>query len=463
MSLTFSTSPIPAAVNAPKNAKLELLVGRDYDSTGTLRTATYNGAQVLLDGVPLFAMPNVLELDLTFDQSDAVAVSYVLGTRVWLYWFDTTASMFVHTNINDGRDVRIDLDLNDRRAGSQIILAYWRAGLVYYRSQLDRYTIEYPVPFITASAALDVAGYGVNNRYVFEARDDNTGIPDSTQVGVAAVTIPPPPPSGESFLGVFKHLLPRARAWRITLDKTLRQFFLGLAGPCADIRAAAEQAFDNIFPGRMESEVIPDWEEQFALTADTGLTDAERRERLDARWKATGSLSPRHFEDVLRNSGFDVYVHEWWAPGTENPNGCTVPRDPNQYLNPTYSVTGIEDGGVNAEDGGVNAEDGAVGKGYLLTNVQASSAAAYLARCGQTNMRSGDPTARCNYFEDVIRTIEIPALPTDSTKYPYFVYVGGETFPDQASVPVARRAEFENLLLKYAPAHIWVGVLVTYV
>ena len=33
-----------------------------------------------------------------------------------------------------------------------------------------------------------------------------------------------------TFLRVFKHLLPNARAWRITVDKKLRQFFEGLSG-----------------------------------------------------------------------------------------------------------------------------------------------------------------------------------------------------------------------------------------
>ncbi len=36
------------------------------------------------------------------------------------------------------------------------------------------------------------------------------------------------------FLNIFKHLLPNARAWRLTIDKQLRQFFDGLSRALGD-------------------------------------------------------------------------------------------------------------------------------------------------------------------------------------------------------------------------------------
>ena len=47
------------------------------------------------------------------------------------------------------------------------------------------------------------------------------------------------------FLNIFKHLLPDARAWRLTPDKFLRKFFVGLAD--SDIAAGVKTFFDEIF------------------------------------------------------------------------------------------------------------------------------------------------------------------------------------------------------------------------
>jgi len=53
-------------------------------------------------------------------------------------------------------------------------------------------------------------------------------------------------------------------------------------------------------------------------------------------------------------------------------------------------------------------------------------------------------------------------IPNDPTKWPFFLYIGGENFPDQATVPQARRDEFEDLCLKICPTEQWLGILVTY-
>jgi hypothetical protein len=53
-------------------------------------------------------------------------------------------------------------------------------------------------------------------------------------------------------------------------------------------------------------------------------------------------------------------------------------------------------------------------------------------------------------------------IPPDPTKYPYFLYIGGQDFPAQANVQAARRDEFEDLCLKICPAQQWLGILVTY-
>jgi hypothetical protein len=41
-------------------------------------------------------------------------------------------------------------------------------------------------------------------------------------------------------------------------------------------------------------------------------------------------------------------------------------------------------------------------------------------------------------------------------------YVGGQTWPDSAIVPASRREEFEDLVLKLGPAHLWPMFLIDY-
>lgn len=226
---------------------------------------------------------------------------------------------------------------------------------------------------------------------------------------------------------LFQHLLPNARAWRLTIDKNLRRFFAGLSVLPADIQQFVDAVWQDVFPATTRQLSL--WEDQFGLPAAV-LTDAERRARITAAWLATGGQSPRYIQDVLQAAGFAVYVHEWWEPGTNPP----VARNPNDVITQGAANTPflMSDGGGDAQDGDAVAQDGATLSltGYLLVN-------------------------------------KIPgvsyAVPTNPQHYPYIFYVGGETFPDVANVPESRRDEFENLLLKISPTEQWIGVLVGYV
>ena len=230
------------------------------------------------------------------------------------------------------------------------------------------------------------------------------------------------------FFRMFQHLLPRAAAWRITTDKALRRFFQALAQPFADAHVAAARPWRELDP--YSTSLVAEYEEQFALPA-TGITLAERRERIAATWAAVGSLAPRYVQTLLQRQGFDVYVHEWWVPGTEPAIGSTAAataRDPNDYLSPP-SVAESQDGEPWMMDGEPDAMDGftTLPVGYVLASAQATA-----------------------------------TIPAGAEFWPYFVYVGGPVFPNLATVDPKRRDEFEALVLKHMPAHLWVGILVSY-
>jgi hypothetical protein len=223
-----------------------------------------------------------------------------------------------------------------------------------------------------------------------------------------------------------QHLLPDATAWRLTIGRTLRRFFEGLAEAPADARAFIDAVFDDAFPATSRELAV--WEAQFGLSALT--LDADRRSQIGAAWSAQGGQSPSYIQAVLRAAGFDVYVHEWWAMPATDPR---VARDPRTYTQQP-----------------------------LIGSTQ----------CGDTLSLCGEPYQQCDRFlrNDVGYLVNLdltprapPPVPDDSAAWPYFIYVCAATFGTKANVPAARRADFERLLLKICPAQQWIVTYVNYV
>lgn len=269
------------------------------------------------------------------------------------------------------------------------------------------------------------------------------------------------------FFAVIRHLLPSGRAWRLTVDKSLRSFFLGLAAAGQSVRDFVDAVWLDIFPE--ETRELSAWEEQFGLQ-DTGLSEQDRRDRLAATWKALGGQSPRYIQDTLRARGFDVYVHEWWEPGTEPAIGsdaCATPRDPTLYLRREFTQVTIlvECGEDLAECGEAFAEAGnrLNPVGYPLVNKIVETVPDIEPLCGEELAACGEDLALCGNYIGYREEIRPYIVPRDQDKWAYFLYIGGENFGDIAQVPPSRKNEFEALCLKICPAHQWLGILVEYV
>lgn len=270
------------------------------------------------------------------------------------------------------------------------------------------------------------------------------------------------------FFRIFQHILPNARAWRLTADKNLRRFFEGLSGIGADVKEFADLVYLDLFPDTTRA--LPEWEQQWGLP-DTGLTEQERRDRLDATWKAEGGQSPRYIEDTLRAAGFDVHIHEWWIPIGGRPGGGSidndvtpVPRNPNQYLDDGSGgfPALMFDGGADSQDNDAESQDGSTSAftGYPLVN-KILQAVSVSFGDGSPEYQDGGLSAQDNAGL-LSYSRKQYLLPTDPLKYPFFLYIGGQTFPDNALVSQSRREEFENLCLKICPTEQWLGILVTY-
>lgn len=270
-----------------------------------------------------------------------------------------------------------------------------------------------------------------------------------------------------TWIGVFKHLLPKGKAWRLTSNKPLRQFFEGLSAAVGPpIKLFFDQIWQDIFPETTRD--IASWEDQWGIVS-AGLTEQERRDRLSAVWKAFGGQSPRYIQDTLRGHGFDVYVHEWWVPGSEPSPGtkqCVTPRSPLVYLRREFTgkQLGVECNEPLAQCGEFFAEagNGYEPRGYPLVNRILQTVPDLITLCGEEAMEAGEETALCGNYNDFVTEYQNYIVPSNPDKWPYFLYIGAEDITDIAQIPSNRREEFEKLCLKICPAQQWLGILVEY-
>ena len=146
-----------------------------------------------------------------------------------------------------------------------------------------------------------------------------------------------------------------------------------------------------------------------------------------------GGQDPRYIQDTLQAAGFDVYIHEWWEPGTEpaldDPTPAT-PRDPSIIL-----------GGIIV---------------YL------NECGEVLAECGEALAEAGERSTPPGY-PLVNKDGTVYVVSADPAEWPYYLYIGGAVFGETAQIDPKRKDEFEDLCLKICPAQQWLGIIVEYV
>ncbi len=236
------------------------------------------------------------------------------------------------------------------------------------------------------------------------------------------------------FFRIFQHLLPDSPPWRLALSSTLRKFFVALSDSPQRIREFADLVLADAFPSTTRE--IVEWEKQFGLTHNSNESAA--RLALAAEWASGGGQSPHYIQAVLRTAGFDVYVHEWWESGPPY-----VARDPRDYTDVALF------GSWQCADDADQPQCSGYSLGVPLEDQPQCDA--FLAN---------DP----HYIVNKDLTPRAPPpVPADSATWPFFIYIGAETFPDHASLPEARRDEFERLILKLRPSQNWIVTLIDYV
>lgn len=230
----------------------------------------------------------------------------------------------------------------------------------------------------------------------------------------------------------FDRLLPRCRAWGLVIKRFLRDMWEGLTVLPLMIRDHLTSLMMDLWPAT--TTLLLDWSVQF------GRSKAESRDYLRAQWAATGGQSPGYMQTILQTAGFDVYVHEWWEPGTEPP----VARDPIALLaaDPLARLL-VNDTGVASRKYRFQYGDGTQ---YKNT-----------AAC------SGPEIDKVRYgrFNGYFFIPEVYPTPDEWDLYPDYFYIGAATWPQHADVLATQISELISLIYKLKPTHLRCILLLT--
>ncbi|BDU17514.1 phage tail protein [Lysobacter auxotrophicus] len=143
-----------------------------YDQVAESVSLTAPGSPVTL----LFTAAGIKEIDLAFDQNMRPLIAYVQGSQAKFFWYDPTVEGYTHTSLPAGT-ITPRCAMDDTRSQFQsqadIIIAYVRAGSMYFRLQRERYATEH---LLQSGVAGGLVRIGMNSqlRFQFELEDAGT-------------------------------------------------------------------------------------------------------------------------------------------------------------------------------------------------------------------------------------------------------------------------------------------------
>jgi len=258
----------------------------------------------------------------------------------------------------------------------------------------------------------------------------------------------------ERFFKIIKYLLPKSKSFKIYIEKKLSNFFKALTCIPDDFRKYLDEIYLDIFPKTTRQ--LDEWKNEFGLFFFPPYEN-EQRETIDGEWKAKGGQGKDYIQQVLRDAGFDVYVHE-----------NIPPVDPDIFLT---SIASMVCGGFNAYAGRLDAYAGLTGGELLVNGPIYTNIIDIASSAGNINMSCGNLKACCRYFEKMEIVDKTYTITNDPDYWGYFFFIGGQATRninheletiDFALIPSGRKEEFKRLVLKLKPAQTWVGLIVTY-
>ena len=114
----------------------------------------------------------------------------------------------------------------------------------------------------------------------------------------------------------FRKLYPNGRAWKMPLGGEFEKINNGLAKSYERLYNDAIAVFDSILAdnNNFTADDATDWERRLGIVVDSGATLADRKLAISRKYRHPGTIKARlhylYMEGQLRDAGFDVYVHE---------------------------------------------------------------------------------------------------------------------------------------------------------
>ena len=239
-----------------------------------------------------------------------------------------------------------------------------------------------------------------------------------------------------------KILMPNGKAFNFPYGLDIQKLHLALCKEPERLVIYGDAIRDAGNPGTIPDDFICEWEAFLGLRCDSTLTMEQRHQRIIGRYVSVGGQAKDYVKNVLNQAGFDVYVYENIPSEGQKTYTCLMG---DKYLGDALcgefsdriDPRTIPDGTLI-----VGSPDYTLEKVYVAT-----MGGAYL---GDTVMGGlGD-------FQGARLIETVYSIPADSTRYIFFWFIAGSNgYFDTVDLPIERKNDFVELILKIKPAHTW--------
>ncbi len=233
-------------------------------------------------------------------------------------------------------------------------------------------------------------------------------------------------------------LLPSGQAWATSVERRLTQFLRGLTDDLTGSIDRADLVYLDTLPGSTRQ--LAELEAQYGLEAVDGMTAADRQRRIGGAMAGGGDHGPDSVAGELVSAGFAVTAHPWW---TETAWGEPRALDPRDYFTAVYGGRAID--------------------GHLLGAVVLESKKYGEPGAGHSAMAADNPEAVAGHYGGYDISTIVSSYEGPAELHPFYVYLGGATFPDLIDIPAARRLEFESDVRAVVPQHLMIVLRVRYI
>jgi hypothetical protein len=224
-----------------------------------------------------------------------------------------------------------------------------------------------------------------------------------------------------NFVRLAKQLYPTGRAWILKKTSTFHKFHEALAVSENNYYQALQGILNSILPDNdnFSEEDAENWERALGMYINPDVSLNDRKLAILRKIKHPGDIPARqhylYIEGQLRDAGFDVYVHKNIVPASNPP----------VVFNPIVPIYG----GFN-----------------YAGNVYGNTGSTY--------------TLIANHVDEILdENYSIGGY--DNLRATFFI--GGATWQSYANVPIERKGEFRELILKLKPAQTVGFLLINYI